>query len=95
MNAIVFYSSTIFKNVGVNANVGTAVSQTLSMLSVFGCSLMLKCMGRRPLMSLWFGVLAILSVLMSFFSIEADGKPKGSIYGIGELIIVCLFVSIF
>jgi hypothetical protein len=70
MNAIVFYSSTIFKNVGVNANIGTAVAQTMSMLSVFGCSLMLKCAGRKTLMALWFFVLAILSGGMAFFAVE-------------------------
>jgi len=70
MNAIVFYSSTIFKSVGFPANYGTAISQTCSTLSVFACTYMLKCAGRRTLMSLWFFALAILSCGMSFFAVE-------------------------
>lgn len=69
MNAIVFYSSTIFKSVGVNANIGTAVSQTCSFFSVFACTYMLKCAGRKTLMSLWFFVLAILAAAMAFFAV--------------------------
>lgn len=99
MNAIVFYSSTIFTSVNVNPNVGTAAAQTLSMLSCFVCTLMLGCMGRKSLMTLWFFVLAILSALMCFFAVggkkhSVDGQVPG-LWGNGELITVMLFVSIF
>lgn len=87
MNAIVFYSSTIFKNANVPPNKGTAVTQTVSMLCVFGCTLMLKYAGRKTLMTVWFFGLAILSVLMSIFALKGLSNA--------ELAVTIGFVSVF
>ena len=65
VNAITFYSADIFKNAGVNPNLGTAYTATISWIMVLGSTIFLKFFGRKTLFVVFCLILSILSVCMS------------------------------
>jgi Na+/melibiose symporter-like transporter len=87
MNAIVFYSNSIFEEAGIPPNVGTAITQTVSWLATLITAYMLKCFGRKTLLVVNYILLAFIGAGMSL----ADHWGQST----AMLILTITFVTVF
>lgn len=89
INAIIFYSSTIFADSGssLSANLQTALVMGINMISVIGAFFMLTKYGRRDLEIVWTGACAICLLIQGIASIVGANTLM--------LIMTMLFVASF
>ena len=74
INAITFYSSTIFKTVStLPANQATALVMGVNCVSVIPAAVMLSFYGRRTLMIVWTGACAVFILIMGLATFWHNG----------------------
>ena len=66
INVLIFYSSTIFENVGKSGAVGAAIVNGANLVSALIGSVMLGLYGRKTLLVFWSFWMAILMIGMGF-----------------------------
>jgi MFS family permease len=97
INAIMFYSSTLFGSStsgGLTGNQQTAIINTVNMVSVLGGAVMMNRYGRRGMMITWTAVCALSMFLVGFAQGQITDNP-GSSFGLMKLICSLVFVASF
>jgi Na+/melibiose symporter-like transporter len=87
MNAIVFYSNSIFDEAGIAPNVGTAITQTVAWLATLVTGFLLKCFGRKTLLVVNYSLLAVVGAGMSLADHWGDSTMM--------LVLTITFVTVF
>jgi len=97
INAIIFYSSTIFNNVGLSANVVNALLGTVNLVAACSSSFILSYAGRKIMLVLTTFGCAVFLFFMGLTSHEAAGAtdPKSTPWNYGTITGCCLFLVMF
>jgi len=97
INAIIFYSSTIFASAGVPANVGNVYVMGVNFLATAFAVFLLGKIGRRTLMLWTYLFMAIILVVMGIASEKVHNLENGldTYWSSTELIFTILFVAFF
>jgi hypothetical protein len=71
INVLIFYSATIFENVGINGALGSAITNSANLIGAIGGGLMLSRFGRKTLVVFWSFVMSIFMIGMGVAYSEA------------------------
>ncbi|XP_046993102.1 facilitated trehalose transporter Tret1-like [Schistocerca americana] len=96
VNAVIFYTSDIFKSAGsdIEPAVSTVIVGVMQVAATFVSSLVVDKLGRRILLLVSDSVMALCSLLLGIFFLLQDQKQADQI-GWLPLVSMCLFIVVF